>query len=277
MYERRSMLAPKQPFFVMCTAHYYKYVVMNYGISHFYSFIPTSNMNNVVSIVPDGCIDMIFKCDCDNPQAYIYGTVLKYGTSNFIKGERYFGVRFLPGSALLPGKLNISDLVNSEISLWDVMKDKKMIENITHSNDFKYQIKTFMDAYSKDYNKLNIIHELKDLKKYMIDEIMYSKGNIKIETLAQECGYSTRYINKIFSDEYGLAPKAFCKMMRFQNFISSLNERGQTEDITQIALDSGYFDQSHLAKDFHTFTNLTPKKYLKEMQKSSYNNRLIIL
>ena len=118
MYKERNIFTPKQPFFVITTAHYYKYVVMDYGISHFYSFIPNSYINNIVTIVPDGCIDIIFRCGINNPQANIYGAVLKCGTSTFVKGEYYFGIRFLPGQAVLPGKLSIGELIDSEVSLY---------------------------------------------------------------------------------------------------------------------------------------------------------------
>ena len=273
MYSKENIFTPKQPFFVMSTAHYYKYVVMKYGISHFYSFIPSNNINNIVTIVPDGCIDIIFQCS-NNCKASIYGTVLKCGTSEFIKGEYYFGIRFLPGQAVLPEKLSIGELIESEVSLRDVLNNKELIEKILSSRDFKYQINIFMKEYLKSYIDRC---QLRDLKKYLIDEILSSKGNIKIETLSEECGYSTRYINKIFTDEYGLSPKAFCRMMRFQNFLCNLNEKDQYSDITDIALDAGYFDQSHLYKDFRGFTNLTPKRYLKEVQKSSYNKRIIIV
>lgn len=279
MNKNTNIFTPAQPYFVMASESYYKYIIMKYGISHFYSFTPSCNINNIVTIIPDGCIDIIFRCGISRPEAFIYGTVLKWGTSEFLKEQHYFGVRFLPGRAFLPKNMPISELINSNVSLCDVMNDKEMIEKITHSTDFRYQIKVFMEAYLKEYslfyseNKFNI----DTLSIFLLDEITKSNGDIKLETLAEKCGYTTRYLNKKFTEKFGISPKVFCRFMRFQNFISELNYKDKDDEILNIALDCGYFDQSHLTKDFRTFTNTTPKKYLKELENSSYSNKLIIL
>lgn len=115
---------------------------------------------------------------------------------------------------------------------------------------------------------------------YGVTSIIKNAGQIKIKELADETHYSVRYINKTFLQEFGLAPKMFSKMMRFQNLLSNLNkfEFGIFNvDLTEIAVKLGYYDQPHMIKEFQQFTNTTPNKYIHSLRKTQYNKKIIIV
>ena len=57
----KKLIVPKQPSLVMTTSHYYKAVMMAYGISHFYAFEVEEDVHDILSIVPDGCVDFLFR------------------------------------------------------------------------------------------------------------------------------------------------------------------------------------------------------------------------
>jgi AraC-like DNA-binding protein len=40
----------------------------------------------------------------------------------------------------------------------------------------------------------------------------------------------------------------------------------QSENLTQVAYDSEYYDQAHFTKDFKEFTGITPKDFLTDDQ-----------
>jgi len=67
----------------------------------------------------------------------------------------------------------------------------------------------------------------------------------KVKELADKTGYSVRYINKVFTDELGVPPKVFCKLIRFQYLLNSLNDEGVNADFVQL------WDRNFL---FHTYT-----------------------
>lgn len=99
----------------------------------------------------------------------------------------------------------------------------------------------------------------------MVTKIVKSAGQIRVQELADEMGYSVRYRNKVFSRELGLPPKVFCKLMRYQYLLKYSNgfEKGRVDiNLSQLAIELGYYDQSHMIKGFCEFTNTTPMKYI---------------
>jgi AraC-like DNA-binding protein len=74
-------------------------------------------------------------------------------------------------------------------------------------------------------------------------------------------GLSQRRFIELFRDQVGLAPKAFCRVRRFQRVLESVHRKADV-DWTQVALDGGYYDQAHFIHDFQAFAGMTPAVYL---------------
>lgn len=274
------IISPKQPYFVMATSRYYKAVVMNYGISHFYCFQKDGITESPIVAVPDGCFDILFCCDENEPYAYVCGTVLHPKLTLNNKNKYFFGVRFLPGSSFKFKNVTMSDLVEQEIPFLEVIEDKDLFEQITSSKDFNYQIQIFMDKYLRFYKYSEMANKHKNLNKFIMSSVMETGGQIRVKELAEATGYSVRYINKVFSEQFGLSPKVFCKLMRFQYLLGNLNDSNEEisdTNLTELAIELGYYDQSHMIKDFYEFTNTTPGKYIHSLQETEYKKRLIII
>ena len=79
-----------------------------------------------------------------------------------------------------------------------------------------------------------------------------------IEALATELAIGRRTLERIFQSAVGIPPKQFAGILRTQHFLRALHER---ESLTQLAYEFGYYDQSHLIRDFKTKTGITPGKY----------------
>lgn len=280
MILKKEVISPKQPYFVMNTSQYYKAVVMNYGISNFYAFRRNRTIDSSIFAIPDGSIDIYFCCDKKNPSAYVCGTVL-HPEIAFTEDNQYlFGVRFLPGNCIKSKNASMSDFVSSRVPFLDVMGDKRLFEGIITSRNFENQIKLFMHSYLKSYYDINTIGNRENLNRFLVSNIIENAGQMKIEELAEKTKYSVRYINKVFVQEFGLTPKSFSKMIRFQNLLSNLNEleSGMFDtNLTEITMKIGYYDQSHMIKDFEHFTNTTPSKYMGLLRQTQYNKRLIIV
>jgi len=66
-------------------------------------------------------------------------------------------------------------------------------------------------------------------------------------------GVSARHLERVFFARVGLGPKAFARIVRFQNVL-----RSSLPDWAAIAADCGYTDQAHLIHEFREFTGQTP-------------------
>lgn len=277
-FDENKILIPRQPLMVMAADYYYKVEIMEFGISHFYSFQVSPTMLKKVQLVPDCCIDIMFDCSSIQPEAYCYGSLLKPRdrsyTQTLSEGKKIFGVRFLPGKGILPGGIPKSSVLDKIINLSDVMCDTTLINKIACCNDFIKQIEIFMQAYIPAYNKYMINDRKKEIYNYIVDQIIKNRGNIKVEDISSEIGCSTRYINKIFHEVYGMSPKMFFKIIRFQGVLSEFRDNIKAIDA---AIDLGFTDQSHLGREFKEFTGMTPKRYREVLNDDEFKNRLIIL
>jgi AraC-like DNA-binding protein len=90
-------------------------------------------------------------------------------------------------------------------------------------------------------------------------------GDLRIEELAARLGVSRQHIAAQFRDQVGLSPKLYARICRFRRATAALKtapaRAAGTPDWAQIALDCGYFDQSHLIHDFHEFADSAPERF----------------
>ena len=97
-----------------------------------------------------------------------------------------------------------------------------------------------------------------------------SAGSVTVEQLAEETGYTTRYIDKSFRSEVGLSPKQLAKIFRFQAAVKALNAHTD-RNLTEIAMELGF------VHDFKAFSGMTPKKYCSMLQNTQYLQKMQIL
>jgi methylphosphotriester-DNA--protein-cysteine methyltransferase len=68
----------------------------------------------------------------------------------------------------------------------------------------------------------------------------------------------------MFKTEVGLTPKLLHRVRRFQRTVSSLRQI-TAPDWSRLALDCGFFDQSHLARDFVQFSGFSPAEFARHL------------
>jgi len=74
-------------------------------------------------------------------------------------------------------------------------------------------------------------------------------------------GLSSRRLTQVFRDAVGLTPKAYSRVRRFQRALRGL-QSPEAPDWVEIALDCGYYDQSHFNNDFREFSGIVPSEYV---------------
>lgn len=84
-----------------------------------------------------------------------------------------------------------------------------------------------------------------------------------IASVAKRAGLSQRRFIARFRDEVGLAPKRYCRVVRFQEAIRQANN-GRRVEWAHVAQACGYYDQAHLIADFRAFCGLRPTEYAEQ-------------
>ncbi|AYB34080.1 helix-turn-helix transcriptional regulator [Chryseolinea soli] len=93
-----------------------------------------------------------------------------------------------------------------------------------------------------------------------IQHIVRYKGATTVDALASDLGLSGRHFDRKFRSAVGTSPKAFSRLIRFHSSLS-LRKGNDLDNLTALALQAGYYDQSHFIRDFKEFSGLSPKQY----------------
>jgi len=160
-----------------------------------------------------------------------------YFKENIISSSNYYD-EFI----LLCEDLNLDNIANIE----------KSIYNFIHKFSLNYGIEKDMDISQSN-------HIIKCVKRYIIENI---KENITLDDIANKIGYSKEYIIRIFKKEFGLTPHAFLMNEKVNYAKKILDERGG-KNLSSIALELGFYDQSHFTKYFKKSFAITPQNYIK--------------
>lgn len=263
--EKKTDIELLQPYMVLKTSDYQKIVQNQYGISHFYEFVIKEEHRNQLLAVPDGSVDVLFGIEENTVHTYIGGTVLKAQDWPLYKGVKYFGIRFQPGECILPKDISINDIISEDIEIDGNSFGKDLAQQIGEVENIEERCKIFLQAYRKKIQTENEKSQILALEDYIRHRIYECKGNISVHMLSEETGYSECYIRRIFKQIHGISPKVFEKFVRFQNALNVMYRQSKHIILDEIAVDCGYYDQSHMIKDFKCFAGMTPEIYLTEI------------
>jgi AraC-like DNA-binding protein len=89
--------------------------------------------------------------------------------------------------------------------------------------------------------------------------LIRSRGDLRIEDLANEHHLSRRTFERRFVQFAGLSPKSYSNVVRFQASFEDLTARKYS--LTEVAYRRGYYDQSHFTHDFTRFSGFNPKDF----------------
>ena len=93
-----------------------------------------------------------------------------------------------------------------------------------------------------------------------LDAFERTGTGVRVRDVARRVGLSQRRFIQVFAAEVGLTPKLYGRVRRFQRALA-LVRAVPAPDWAQLAVECGYFDQSHLIRDFRAFAGLTPEEY----------------
>ncbi len=94
-----------------------------------------------------------------------------------------------------------------------------------------------------------------------------------VRGVARRVGLSQRRLIQVFTAQVGLTPKLFCRVLRFQRARMLVGRTAQP-DWANVAVACGYYDQSHLIRDFRQLSGMNPSDYLRLRTERVMRNHL---
>jgi AraC-like DNA-binding protein len=100
----------------------------------------------------------------------------------------------------------------------------------------------------------------RQLRNRLLDAARDAANDARIAEVQSAAGYSAKHFIEIFRASVGLTPKTYCRVRRFQSVLENLFGKRKIE-WARVALDCGFYDQSHLNREFRAFSGVTPGEY----------------
>src|SRR5690606_30535227 len=91
--------------------------------------------------------------------------------------------------------------------------------------------------------------------------IATSGGQLALRAVADAVGVGERRLQQLFHAHVGLSPRAFRRLSRMHACLRALRVRPRP-GFAQLAAETGYYDQAHLANEFRALSGLTPNAFL---------------
>lgn len=265
-----------QPDWTLNSDIYKKRIVNEMGIAHFYEFKINNLALPMLPSIPDDCIDIVFDISNDGAKAIAAGTVFERGRTWMVEGHTYFGLRFLPGIKPIFLDGNFAGYNTEQINLSLCTEDNFLIEKMCELPDFGSRCDFFKEYYSKklaSYEK--IFNGTQEIVRSVLSEISDKRGMVRIDSIAENSGYTPRYIEKVFADAMGISPKKYAGILQFQSAIDFI-DKNSSANLSAVATDFGYYDQPAFIRTFKKYTGMTPRSYSEIIKQYNYLNRIVL-
>lgn len=218
----------------------------------------------VQRILPDGCVDIIFDIDNSRENGYanvqtpnIVGTITSHLDVTFEPGQtQMLGIRFRPGGITAFTRMPVYELTNRIVPLTiaETFFDGAFYERLSDFSTMKERI-TNIENYL--LNQLPYVLTPEKRITNTIEYIRKVNGLTSLRQMADIACLSERQLERQFKASVGVAPKKFCRIVKFRHTLKYLRHWPQ-DSLYSAALECGYFDHSHLIKEFKEFGGKVP-------------------
>lgn len=96
---------------------------------------------------------------------------------------------------------------------------------------------------------------------------------LTVRQMAKETGWSERRFSQVFREEVGLSPKTWFRVQRFQRAVRQIHA-GVDVRWAELALDCGFYDQSHFANEFRAFAGIDATTY--SARRTRWANHIVV-
>lgn len=260
--EMEHVKAPIQPFLQNDTIGYETLLIhlnprCEKGDALVYQFHTDGRADQRYLLVPDGCIDILFCCDASHPDTVFTGYHYSSMTCRLKPDTTYFGVK--PYSGFLGLRrltATPAELREQNLSLGRLTEAGGLVEQLLLAESLRERAELFQTHFRRTC--LNEAYAA-SLPGFISLELCCSGGNLPLERLCEDTGYSSRYCRKVFVENYGLSIREYAQLLRIQRVMRELCDTDAS--VSKVACESGYCDEAHLINNFKSMIGMTPRQF----------------
>jgi AraC-like DNA-binding protein len=249
-------------------------------IKHYLFLESEGNIIKKLRLFSDGNMGMVF-CLSDSfistdksnnlPHSFIYGQISEFRDLYLTNDTSFIVVVFQPDGVYKLLGLSANELRDKIISIDDIFGNQGLLlrDKIMSLHKLEDRLSALNRFFRESVTKHTLSNQL--LIQASLNFITTHKGTVTIQQLVKHIGYTERHIERAFRESIGISPKKFGNIIKLHSFLKLLKDKSAKNNLTAICYDAGYFDQSHLIKEFKKYTGITPGEYLNDTNRLTIN------
>jgi AraC-like DNA-binding protein len=214
-------------------------------------------------VLPDGCIDVVLgyrrgESEASPALALAVGTMTRALTLDEGHPTAWMGVRFWPGRALPFLGVPASELTDLRVDVGEMWPERDALLDPLHASEVSALLGAFERLLERRLrSSLAVDHTVDEA----VRAILRAGGNLSIAALAPALGVTRQHLARRFAMHVGVSPKMFARVARVRRAIAKARVAAKV-DWAALALETGYYDQSHLAGEIRELTGRAPSDWL---------------
>jgi len=240
---------------------------------------PRGASPQINTIIPDGTMKLIFHYGdlywhhpqggdrFLQPRCFLIGQLTRPYIVEPAGDTGTFVIRFHPNGFLPFATLPLKEMENTPVPLGrlygeeGVELENKILQALSTSERIEI-------AESFLFERLAAADTIDRIIQSTVDTLLAVNGQISVKALSDQNQVNRRQLVRKFSSTIGLSPKQLAKTIRIQAALKTLLTEFPS-NLTELAYENEYYDQSHFIKDFREFTGLSPKEFYGDELKMS--------
>ncbi len=233
--------------------------ISNYTIT----FPSDGMMSDNYAVVPHGSATLVLSCSNSKIQGNLFGPITKpsYVGKSANNFKLLFIVEFQPAGYYAFSGMPQKEITDCIIDFEDVnpalnrlivneLETSLSIHNLIAKIDRLFLAHLKGSFYRQEFSQANHL-------------ILTSGGILSVKELSHTVFFSERHLGRLFDEYMGVGMKSFSRLVRVNKSIRLL--RRHDYSLTQVFMETGFYDTPHFINDFKAICGITPQAYRDNM------------
>lgn len=210
-----------------------------------------------IAVMPDGCVDIVWRSD----RLLVVGPDIVAAHPDLAPGARVLGARFQPGAARDWLGLSLSEIVGQEVALADLLGARG--RDFAHRMEDARTSGLRAQVFAAELIATSRAHAGADRRAR--ETFHLAARGLGAARMCERLDISQRSLLRHSRDHFGYGPKTLERILRLQRLLA-LARADHIAGSAALAVDAGYADQSHLAREVRAFCGMTATALLAQIR-----------
>lgn len=234
----------------------------------FYHQIRIGKNKRSLTIYPTGTTTVVCRLNNHEPESFLVGTPTFAREAEYaVSAGDYFAAFLWPGIGycLFPNPPN--EIINSHIPIDEIFSGatRCLADRMALAKTFQQRIYIFERFLSEiliDSRQIPLQHKRLIQSICQVSATPLDHGAVKI----RHAEFTSRHIRRLCIKYLGISPNLLSRIIRYQKSLHFLRTYPE-ECMAGLAIEQGYFDQSHFIKEFRRFQGITPRELIRRFSR----------